>query len=66
MTLAQDVSNPKNIQGMMRHKRLATTEVYIQQSETGVRTTINLMYDMLMEGVKKSAGAGPVVSTTIQ
>jgi len=66
-TLAQDVANPKNIQGMMRHKRLATTtEVYIQQSETGVRTTINLMHDMLMEGFKKSAGAGASVSTTIQ
>ena len=24
-TLAQDVANPKNIQGMMRHRRLATT-----------------------------------------
>ena len=55
------------IQGMMRHKRLATTtEVYIQQSETGVRTTINLMHDMLMEGFKKSAGSGAVASTTIQ
>lgn len=66
-TLAQDVANPKNIQGMMRHRRLATTtEVYIQQSETGVRSTINLMHDMLMDGFKKSAGAGAVGSTRIQ
>jgi hypothetical protein len=65
-TLAQDVANPKNIQGMMRHRRLATTtEVYIQQSETGVRSTINLVHE-LMEGFKKSAGAGAVVPTTIQ
>jgi integrase len=66
-TLAQDVANPKNIQGMMRHKRLATTtEVYIQQSDTGVRSTINLMHDRLMEGFKKGLEPGPVASSTIQ
>jgi integrase len=66
-TLAQDVANPKNIQGIMRHKRLATTtEVYIQQSDTGVRSTINLMHDRIMEGFKKGSGQGAVASTTIQ
>jgi site-specific recombinase XerD len=65
-TLAQDVANLKNIQSMMRHKRLATTtQVYIQQSESGLRSTINLMHDVLMEGFKKSPKSGPVGSTSI-
>ena len=62
----QDVLNPKNIQGMMRYKRLPpSTEVYTQQSDTGVPSTINLTHGSLMEGLKKGSEQGAVASTTI-
>jgi hypothetical protein len=38
----------KDIQGMMRHSRLATTtDVYMQSLEDGVRSTVNSIYDEL-------------------
>lgn len=41
-TLAKDKGHIKDIQGMMRHSRLATTaEVYMQSLESGVRSTID-------------------------
>jgi len=47
-TLAKDMGHVKDIQGMMRHSRLATTtDVYMQSLEDGVRTTVNSIYDEL-------------------
>ncbi len=47
-TLAKDMGHVKDIQGMMRHSRLATTtDVYMQSLEDGVRSTVNLIYDKL-------------------
>lgn len=47
-TLAKDKGHVKDIQGMMRHTRLATTtEVYMQSLEEGVRTTVNSIHDEL-------------------
>ncbi len=47
-TLAKDKGHVKDIQGMMRHSRLATTtEVYMQSLEDGVRTTVNSIHDEL-------------------
>jgi hypothetical protein len=47
-TLAKDKGHIKDIQGMMRHSRLATTtEVYMQSLEGGVRSTVNSIHDEL-------------------
>jgi integrase len=47
-TLAKNKGHIKDIQGMMRHSRLATTtEVYMQSLEDGVRSTVNSIYDEL-------------------
>jgi integrase len=47
-TLAKDKGHVKDIQGMMRHSRLATTtEVYMQSLESGVRSTIDSIHDEL-------------------
>jgi len=47
-TLAKNKGHVKDIQGMMRHSRLATTaEVYMQSLEDGVRSTVNSIYDEL-------------------
>jgi hypothetical protein len=47
-TLAKDMGHVKDIQGMMRHSRLATTtDVYMQSLEDGVRSTVNSIYDEL-------------------
>jgi integrase len=59
-TLAKDKGHVKDIQGMMRHSRLATTtEVYMQSLEDGVRTTVNSIHDELSgtgtRGAKPSA-----------
>ncbi len=49
-TLAKDKGHVEDIQGMMRHSRLATTtEVYMQSLEDGVRTTVNSIYDELSD-----------------
>lgn len=56
-TLAKDKGHVKDIQGMMRHSRLATTmEVYMQSLEDGVRTTVNLIHDEL----RGTWGPGPL------
>ncbi len=48
-TLGKSKAHPKDIQGMMRHSRLATTmEVYMQSLEPEVRSAINSIYDELM------------------
>src|SRR6185437_3952732 len=47
-TLAKDKGHVKDIQGMMRHSRLATTtEVYMQSLESGVRSTIDSIHHEL-------------------
>ncbi|HEY2467652.1 MAG TPA: site-specific integrase [Terracidiphilus sp.] len=47
-TLAKDKGHIKDIQGMMRHSRLATTtEVYMQSLEGGVRSTVNSIHEEL-------------------
>ncbi len=58
-TLAKDKGHVKDIQGMMRHSRLATTtEVYMQSLEDGVRTTVNSIHDELSGtlGIKDRRG----------
>lgn len=57
-TLAKDKGHVKDIQGMMRHSRLATTtEVYMQSLEEGVRSTVNSIYDELND--TGTFGSGP-------
>ncbi len=41
--------HPKDIQGLMRHSRLATTmKIYMQSLEKEVRTAINSIHDELV------------------
>jgi integrase len=48
-TLGKTKGHPKDIQGLMRHSRLATTmEVYMQSLEKEVRTAINSIHEELM------------------
>jgi integrase len=47
-TLAKDKGHVKDIQGILRHTRLATTtDVYMQSLESGVRSTINSIHEEL-------------------
>jgi integrase len=63
-TLAKDKGHVKDIQGMMRHSRLATTtEVYMQSQEDGVRSTVNSIYDELSD--TGTWGSGPKPTTRI-
>jgi len=48
-TLGKTKGHPKDIQGLMRHSRLATTmEIYMQSLEKEVRTAINSIHDELV------------------
>jgi hypothetical protein len=48
-TLGKTKGHPKDIQGLMRHSRLATTmEVYVQSLEREVRMAINSIHDELV------------------
>jgi integrase len=48
-TLAKDKGHVKDIQGMLRHSRVATTtDVYMQTMEEGVRSTVTSIHDELM------------------
>jgi hypothetical protein len=48
-TLAKDKGHVKDIQGVLRHSRVATTtDVYMQTMEEGVRSTVNSIHDELM------------------
>jgi integrase len=61
-TLAKDKGHVKDIQGMMRHSRLATTtEVYMQSLEEGVRSTVNSIYEELSD----TGTSGPVRTSRI-
>jgi len=47
-TLAQNIGPVKDVQGMMRHSRTATTtDVYMQELPEGVRATVNSIHDEL-------------------
>ena len=47
-TLAQNMGTVKDVQGMMRHSRTATTtDVYMQELPEGVRATVNSIHDEL-------------------
>jgi len=47
-TLAGDKGHVKDIQGILRHTRLATTtDVYMQSLESGVRSTVNSIHEEL-------------------
>ncbi len=48
-TLAKDKGHVKDIQGMLRHSRVATTtDVYMQTMEDGVRSTVTSIHEELM------------------
>ena len=48
-TLGKTKGHPKDIQGLMRHSRLATTmEIYMQSLEKEVRTAITSIHDELV------------------
>lgn len=48
-TLAQKKGTVKDVQGMMRHSRTATTtDVYMQEMPEGVRATVNSIHEELM------------------
>ena len=48
-TLGKTKGHPKDIQGLMRHSRLATTmEIYMQSLQKEVRTAINSIHDELV------------------
>ena len=47
-TIAQNMGTVKDVQGMMRHSRTATTtDVYMQELPEGVRATVNSIHDEL-------------------
>jgi integrase len=59
-TLAKDKGHVKDIQGMMRHSRLATTtEVYMQSLEDGVRSTVNSIHKELSDIGTRESGPQP-------
>jgi integrase len=59
-TLAKDKGHVKDIQGMLRHTRLATTtDVYMQSLESGVRSTVDSIHDEL----SATGTSGPGSST---
>jgi hypothetical protein len=58
-TLAQNKGTVKDVQGMMRHSRTATTtDVYMQELPEGVRATVNSIHEEL----ESSNGTHRVVS----
>ena len=63
-TLAKGKGDPKDIQSLMRHDRIATTmEVYMQTDEPGLRRTINSIHDELgAEKTRKKTERGRKIS----
>jgi integrase len=60
-TLARKKGDVKDVQGVMRHSRTATTtDVYMQQLPEGVRETVNSIHQELKSGTgtRKAASAG--------
>ncbi len=59
-TLAQKKGTVKNVQGMMRHSRVATTtDVYMQELPESVRATINSIHQELVGTLNQPASAQP-------
>ena len=66
-TLARKKGDVKDVQGVMRHSRTATTtDVYMQQLPEGVRETVNSIHQELTsdKGTRKAASAGAVFVRT--
>src|SRR6185437_3493590 len=64
-TLAKDKGHVKDIQGMMRHSRLATTtEVYMQSLASGVRSTVDSIHHELRGNGTR--GKGPTSPTNLR
>lgn len=65
-TLAQKKGTVKDVQGVMRHTRVATTtDIYMQEIAEGVRATVDSIHDELDGTLKKLAGkARPQAATT--
>lgn len=63
-TLGKNMGHPKNIQGLMRHTRLATTmEVYMQSLEPEVRKAINSIHgELVATGTRGSTRKTPAVT----
>ncbi len=58
-TLAQKKGTVKDVQGMMRHSRVATTtDVYMQEMPEGVRATVDSIHRELQGTMKKLASKG--------
>ena len=58
-TLAQKKGTVKDVQGMMRHSRVATTtDVYMQELPEGVRATVDSIHRELQSTMKKLAAKG--------
>ena len=56
-TLAQRKGTVKDVQGVMRHTRVATTtDIYMQEIAAGVRATVDSIHDELDGTMKKLAG----------
>lgn len=77
-TLAKDKGHGKDIQGMMRHSRVATTtDVYRQSLEEGVRSTVDSIHQeltgtfgpvpepMMVDGLGPNTGRGGNVSVAV-
>jgi integrase len=60
-TLAQKKGTVKDVQGIMRHSRVATTtDVYMQEMPEGVRATVDSIHRELQGTMKKLAAKGKV------
>ncbi len=58
-TLAQKKGTVKDVQGIMRHSRVATTtDVYMQELPEGVRATVDSIHRELQGTMKKLAAQG--------
>jgi len=64
-TLGKTKGHPKDIQGLMRHSRLATTmDVYMQSLEREVRSAINSIHDELVAtGMEGPAPQQPTMTS---
>ena len=61
-TLAQKKGTVKDVQGVMRHSRVATTtDVYMQELPEGVRATVDSIHDELHATMAKLAGGSVTV-----
>jgi integrase len=62
-TLAQRKGTVKDVQGMMRHSRVATTtDVYMQELPEGVRATVDSIHDELHATMARLASGSAMVN----